>query len=313
MKIEEKIQKNIALAPLTTFKIGGKAKFFVEVNSKTELQSAITWAKNKNINFHVLGGGSNILVNDGLIDKLIIKIAKGRVVVKSNSVISGAGVNFGAVVQAAIKHKLTGLEWAVGIPGTIGGAVRGNALAFKSSISDVVEMIEVFDIKQNKFVVLNKKQCQFVNKGSVIKKKKNLIIWQVWLKLKVGKVKKIQKFCADCLTIRDNQPKQPSAGCVFINFSSAYVKKNNPDLYTEAKANKIIGNNLISAGWVISRTSLPGKRVGSAEISTKHANFIINTGHAKAEDVIILISLIKQKVRTELNLQLQEEIECLGF
>ncbi len=313
MNIKSKIQKNISLAPLTTFKIGGKAKFFVKVKSKIELVSAIEWAKNKNIDFYILGGGSNILVNDGIINKLIIKIAKGGLAIRGNAIATGAGVNFGTVVQVAIKHKLTGLEWAVGIPGTIGGAVRGNALAFKSAVSDVVEKIEVFDLNQNKFVILNKKQCQFVNKGSVVKKNKNILIWQVWLKLKPGKVRQIQEFCADCSAVRDNQPKQPSAGCIFKNFSAAYVKKNNWELYAVAKNKKIIRNNLISAGWVISRTDLPGKTVGGAEISTKHANFIVNTGLAKAEDVIILISLVKQKVRTEFNLQLQEEIEYLGF
>lgn len=313
MDINKKIQRNINLAPLTTFKIGGKAKFFVEAKTKAELLAAIAWAKKNAVDFFVLGGGSNILINDGLINKLVIKMARGGVVVNKTSITAGAGANFGAVARAAIKHRLAGLEWAVGIPGTIGGAVRGNASASKSAMSDIVEKIEVFDLSQNKFRELNKRQCQFVRKGSIIKKNKKLLVWQVQLKLKPGKAQVIRECCAACSAIRSNQPKQPSAGCVFINFPVAYVKANAPELYVEAKDEKIIRNNLISAGWVISHTGLQGKVVGGAEISTKHANFIVNTGRAKAEDVIILISLVKQKVRDEFNLQLQEEIEYFGF
>ncbi|MCX6796084.1 MAG: FAD-binding protein, partial [Candidatus Falkowbacteria bacterium] len=136
MKIEKKIQKNISLAPLTTFKIGGIAKFFIEVKSKEELIEAINWAKSQKIDFFILGGGSNILVNDKkIIDKLIIKINYKKLSIENNLLISGAGADLNRVVQTAIKEKLTSLEWALGIPGTIGGAVRGNASAFKSAMS----------------------------------------------------------------------------------------------------------------------------------------------------------------------------------
>ena len=313
MDISRKIQKNVSLAPLTTFKIGGKAKFFVEVKSKNELIAAAEWAKKNDLDFCILGGGSNILISDGIINKLFIKISPVSIEIKNNRIKCGAGTPLNLVIQKTIKNNLTGLEWAMGIPGTIGGAVRGNALAFKSAMSDVVEKVEAFDLQKNKFVVFNKQQCHFVNKGSIFKQNSSFIIWDIYLKLKKEKEQKIAANLNRCLSVRKNHPKLPSAGCVFKNFPASYVKNNNAELYQEAKENKILRNKLISAGWIISRTGLPGKKVGGAQISLEHANFIVNTGRAKAEDVIILIGLIKQKLRTEYNLQLQEEIEYIGF
>jgi len=311
--ISKRIRKNVPLAPLTSFKIGGKAKFFVEVKSKNELVAAINWAKNKDFDFCILGGGSNVLIADGIINKLFIKINHAGLEVKNNKIKCGAGTILNIIIQKTIKNNLTGLEWAMGIPGTIGGATRGNALAFKSTMGDIVEKVEAFDLRRNKFVVFNRQQCRFTNKSSIFKQNSNFVIWDVYLKLKKEKEQKIAANLSRYLLVRKNHPKLPSAGCIFKNFPVSYVKNNNPELYQEAKDNKIIRNKLISAGWVISRTGLPGKMVGDAQVSLDHANFIVNTGRAKAEDVIILIGLVKQRLRTEYNLQPQEEIEYIGF
>lgn len=314
MKIERKIQKNISLATFTTFKIGGRAKFFVEVKSREELIEAINWAKSQRIDFFILGGGSNILVNDKkIINKLIIKINYKKLSIENDLLISGAGADLSRVVRAAIKNKLTGLEWTLGIPGTIGGAVRGNASAFNFAIADSLEHVIVFDCRTKKFITLSQQQCHFSYKESLMKKNSYLIIWEISLRLKKAKAIKIKNNCKKLLAIRKNHPKLPSAGCVFKNLSAKYVKENSPELYEEARNNKIIRNNLISAGWIISKTNLPGKTIGQAKISTEHANFIVNLGQAQADNVIVLISIIKQKVRSEYNLQLSEEIVYLGF
>jgi len=308
-----KIKKNVPLAPLTTFKVGGRAKFFVEVKDKNELLAAIEWSKKNGIGLCILGGGSNVLISDKVINRIFIKLKNTEINVKNNQIRCGAGAVLHAVVQKTIKNKLTGLEWAAGIPGTIGGAVRGNALAFKSTMNEVVQKVEVFDLQKNKFIILNKKQCCFSNKSSIFKQNNNFIIWDIYLKLKREQEEKILANYKFCLGVRRNHPKLPSAGCIFKNLSAQYVRKNSPQLYEEAINNKIVRNNLVSAGWVISRTSLPGKNVGGAKISADHANFIVNTGKAKPEEIVILISLVKQKIRVEFNLQLQEEIEYIGF
>lgn len=313
MNIDKKIQKNVSLSGLTTFKIGGRARFFVEVKNKEELQVAVEWAKAKNVSHYILGGGSNVLINDGLIDKLIIKISSNQIVVNKNKIIVGAGLDLGKLVQTSIKNNLTGLEWSVGIPGTVGGAVRGNAAAYNFSISETVEKIEVYDLNKNRFKFIDKRNCQFAYKNSLIKKKSGLIILNVHLKLKKEKSEKIKENASHYLTVRKNHPKLPSAGCIFKNLPAFVVRRDSPELYEEARENNIIRNKMISAGWIISKTKLPGKTIGGAQISVNHSNFVVNTGNAKAENVVILISLTKQKVRTDFNLQLQEEIEYLGF
>lgn len=313
MNIEKKIKRNIPLSSLTTFKIGGKAKFFIEISTKDDLLKAIDWAKKRSLDFFILGGGSNLLINDILINKLVIKLNNKIFEINGQIIRCGAGLKLGYVCQKAIKEKLTGIEWAVGIPGTIGGAVRGNAAAFDKSISENILKIEVYDIKKNKFFQLKNKQCGFSYKQSIIKNKKNLIIWDVLLKLNFDK-KNIQKeLIKKYLETRKTHPNLPSAGCIFKNLTADYVKKNNPSLYLEAKNNKIIRKGRISAGWIINQTSLPGKTIGGAQVSPNHSNFIVNKKNARAEEVLIMISLIKQKIRSDHKLQLQEEIELLGF
>lgn len=175
------IKKNILLAPYTTFKIGGKAKYFYEAKNREDLIKAIKWAKAaKGLPYFILGGGSNILISDKGFDGLVIKLSIGN-----------AGVLLSKLVDESIKAGLTGLEWAVGIPGTVGGAVKGNASAFGVSMSDIVK-----SVKRYKDIILS-----------------------VELELKKGNRKKSQKLIQEYLEYRKkSQPMEfPSAGCIFKN------------------------------------------------------------------------------------------------
>jgi len=183
--------------------------------------------------------------------------------VNNNKIIAEAGVKLSDVVKTSIKNNLTGLEWAIDIPGTIGGAVKVNAHAFGSNISELVRSI----------------------------KKDNNIIFSVELELKKGNRKESSKLIEEYIKKRkDNQPLEyPSAGCIFRNI---------PDY---------------GAGRLIDKAGLKGVQIGQAMISDKHANFIINLGKAKSEDVVKLIKLIKQSIKEKFNINLKEEIEQLGF
>jgi len=273
-----KFKRNVSLKKYTTFRIGGPAKYFFVAKTKEELTSAIKLAKKIKLPFFILGGGSNILVSDKGFDGLVIK--------------------FGQPLSSYVSK---GLEWAVGIPGTIQGAVCSNAGAFKKSMKDVVENVEVFDTKTEKVKIFKNKDCRFSYRNSIFRKKKNLIVLSVKIKTRKSNAKKIKQY----LDYRkQTQPLNlPSAGSVFKNPSGFSAG----ELGEEDKSS----SSAFAAARLIDECGLKGKRVGNVKISEKHANFIVNLGGGKAKDVMKLIKIIKNRVKKKFGVTLEEEIELL--
>lgn len=308
------IQENIELAYYTTFKIGGRARYFVEVGNKNELKEALEYALKNKLDFFVLGGGSNILISDKGFDGLIIKLGtKNELkIIENNLIECFAGENLSSVVNFSRDNSLSGLEWAIGIPGTMGGAVRGNARAFGKDMATVIENVETFDISEMKIKIFDDIQCGFNYEGSIFKKNKNLIILSAKIKLQVGDKEKIQKEIKEIIEKRISVQPQgfSSAGSFFLNPVVTDEKlRQEFEKETGAKCK----NDKVPAGWLIDQAGLRGKKIGGAAVSEKHANFIVNVGNATAEDVIMLASIIKQKVRTKFGVQLVEEVKLLGF
>ena len=191
------------------------------------------------------------------------------------------------IVDLAAKNSLTGLEFAAGIPGTIGGAVVGNAGTADKWIGDLVEKVEVLG-EDGEIHQLPTSECQFGYRTSRFQKTKEIIL-RVVLKLKKDSLQKIKQRIAENLSKRANQPKEKSAGSIFKN------PKEKP------------------AGWLIDQCGLKGIRIGDAQISPQHANFIVNLGKARAADVLKLISLARTEVRKKFGVELEEEIYLLGF
>lgn len=314
MNIEDKLQQNIILSPYTTFKIGGTAEYFVDIKNKEELIDVIAWSKHNNKPYYILAGGSNVLISDMGISGLVIHIVNNNLAVKGERIEAEAGTNLIKASRLAMANGLTGLEWAIGIPGTIGGAIRGNAGAHASSIQDCIETIEIFSIKNNRFYKISNKDCEFGYRQSIFKKNNGLIIWQSTLRLRAKSEEDVRQKCESYLKKRnESNPQLPSAGSVFLNYSIEEIEQANPELAKLAQKENIIKNGLVSSGWLIDQLDLRGKSIGGAKISLEHANFIINTGHATAAEIVMLISFIKQKARTHLKIQLREEIQYLGF
>jgi UDP-N-acetylmuramate dehydrogenase len=286
-----KFKKNVKLASNTTLKIGGPAKYFFEAKNKEELIGALEESKKMKIPFFVLGQGSNLLVSDNGFNGLVIKIKNSEFKIRGFKVFAAAGIFLSKLVKESAEKELSGLEWAGGIYGTVGGAVRGNAGAFGGEIKDVVEEVEAYDVKTNKVIIFKARECFFKYRESIFKKRENLIIISAVFKLKKGKKNKIKGNIQKYLDYRaKNHPLDfPSAGSVF---------KNPPKK---------------SAGELIGKCGLAGKIVGKAQISSKHSNFIINLGGARAEDVLSLINMAKKEVKDKFKIELQEEIKYLGF
>lgn len=283
------LRENEILAPYTTFKIGGPAKLFFAAKSNEDIIKAIKLARDLNIKYFILGKGSNILVSDSGFDGLVIKMENQNFEIKDNIIIAESGLPLQKLLGEIIKHNLSGLEFVVGIPGTVGGAVAGNVGTTKEWIGSKIKKVNILDFENN-VKEIPKSQCDFSYRCSKFKNNDKDIILSAEFKLDKSTQDKIQKLISKYLENRINQPtKQPNAGSIF---------KNPPE----------------KAAWkLIDEAGLRGKKIGGAQISEKHSNFIVNTGNAKADDVAILISFIKQQVRDKLGIQLQEEIKYIGF
>ena len=309
------VSKNISLAPFTTYHIGGIAKYFVRPKTSGELLEALDWAEKNEQPIYILGGGSNLLVSDKGYEGLIIKLDNQEINRKEwgdNKITLevGSGVGLGTLIQfcSATKTFLTGLEWAAGIPGSIGGAVFGNVGSFGESIQDRVESVYVYNTEERAFKTYKNSDCEFGYRNSIFKQGKN-IIWSVSLNMTIGDAEiGHEKILNHLKERKQKQPLDyPSAGSVFKNPSIKELGnlKNSEEILFLFKEN-------IPAGWLIEQCGLKGYQIGQAQISSKHANFFINLGGAKAQDVFNLIKLAKTKVWEKFGCRLIPEINFLG-
>lgn len=305
------VKENVPLAPFTTFRIGGPARYFYIAKNSEDIVQAVQVASEFKIPYFILGAGSNILVSDKGFDGLVIKIQNAELRIQNGDVVVGAGVSNATVARATVNAGLCGMEWVVGVPGTIGGSVRGNAGCFGAEMKDVIESVKVLQITNHKSQInqLTNQQCQFGYRDSIFKHNKNLIILEVELKLQKGDQAEGDQKIKEILKKRNaSQPKGLSSGCVFKNADIHGGLRIYTDLPEEFKK-----RGQVPAGWIIEQMGLKGKKIGDAQISSEHGNFIINIGNATAEDIIILISIIKEKARNHFGIQLEEEVQLVGF
>jgi len=280
------LKTNQSLAVLSTFNIGGPTDFFYEVKSEKGLVALVKLVQKKKIPFVVIGGGSNFLFDDLGFRGLVIKMADDSLKAgQEGKIMVGAGMILSKLVNFCTQKGFSGLEFAAGVPGTLGGAVVGNAGAWQESIGEKVLRVKVLD-NEGEIKWLEQKDCQFGYRESLFKREP-LIILSVELLLRQESPQIIKQKVEENLNKRLSQPKEPSAGSVFINPK--------PD----------------SAGVMIEKCGLKGYQIGGAKISDQHANFIINIGEAKACDVLELIALAKKKVKQQFGLELKTEIKFL--
>ena len=287
---EEQIYLNEPMKKHTTFKIGGPADIFVKVKTIQELKYVIDVAKKENAPVTVIGNGSNILVKDGGIRGIVVKPEFKEIeFIDEETIRVGAGVLLSKIANVAYEHELTGLEFAAGIPGTMGGAVRMNAGAYGKEIKSVIYSTTYID-KNSEVKIANKLEHEFDYRKSRFAKNKDEIIVESIIKLEKGNKAEIkQKMDDDKKSRKLKQPLQyPTAGSVFKR-----------------------GNDYITS-MLIDKCRLKGYNVGDAYVSDLHAGFIINKQNATAKEVLELIEYIKKKVYKEFNKKIELEIEVLG-
>lgn len=303
------IREKVLLKDYTTFKIGGPADYFVEAASLEEVTEAVAWAKEHSQKIFALGGGSNLLVSDLGFRGLVIKLNLQRLDFTGNQVMVGAGVMLAYLLNQALGNNLTGLEFAAGIPGTVGGAVRGNAGTYGLAMDSVVKNISYLDENFN-LQKMSASQAEFTYRHSIFKTKP-FIILEVELELDSGDLAGAKALVAERIKYRqDTQPTEPSAGCIFKNIRFEDV--NIDELKVRGlEVDRFFQHRKIPAAYIIEKMGLKGYTIGQAQVSEKHANYIINKGGAKSDDVIMLISYIKQQIRDKYGVQLMEEVQFL--
>ena len=323
-KLQEKISQEVKaqepLAPHTTFKIGGPAEFFFVASSIEDVVNAASAAKEFGLPFFAFGGGSNMLVSDAGVKGLVIKLANRDFKIDGTRIIAEAGAPTGLVSMRAAEAGLTGFEWAVGVPGTIGGAVRGNAGAYGGDMAGCVA--EVRALVDGKEKTLSAEECAFSYRNSIFKRTPGTVVLSATLVLAPSSDKEASKaqLKKNLLDRKEKQPVEyPTAGCMFTNWqpgSEADVEslRKSLDLDKDEKIPRTPHGG-VPAGWIIDRAQLKNMAMGGVRISEKHGNFFVTSGKATADDVVQLTAAIKTRVRniTDGVVQLMEEVEYVGF
>jgi UDP-N-acetylmuramate dehydrogenase len=304
-------QKKVLLKNYSNYRIGGPAEYFTEVSSNEKLKEALRLAKSQGLNkIAILGGGTKVLISDEGFDGLVIYNKMEGIAQKGNDLNIGSGVLIKDLLDYCIKNSLSGLEWAGGLPGTIGGAVRGNAGAFMGETKDSVFEVRSLDRKTLREVLRNNAQCQFGYRSSIFKSgvARDEFITSVTLKLGPGEKNAIKERINKNINYREtHQPLDlPSLGSTFKN-----VPLNSLSDKLQKQFSSIVKVDpfpIIPATKLLSLSGLKGQRVGGAMISDKHPNFILNIDNATVKDVKALIEIAKQTVKEKFDISLQEEI-----
>lgn len=306
------IRENIPLASLTTFQIGGAATYLVEIRSEDDLHAALSFAREKNLPFFILAGGSNVLVSDKGYRGVVFLMRNETICIGGESIETGAGASLQSLLRSAARSNLTGMENLAGVPGSVGAAVRGNAGAFGSEMKDFVFSVRALNVETGITEEFSNADCQFGYRWSIFKERTELIIVSVTVRLTKGNGAEGERKMSEIIAQRNRKQIQDirSAGSFFINptVSDLSVREAfEKDVGTRSKEGRV------PAGWLLDRAGVRGKKIGGALASEMHPNYIINTGNATAEDVIILSGIAKTKVRDQFGVQLHEEVTLVGF
>lgn len=308
-------QENEPMDKHTSFRVGGAARLYVVAPDADALILAVRAAIDQNIPWYVFGGGSNLLVSDDGYEGVMIQMANRAIKIDGDIITADAGAITSLIARQSVEVGLTGFEWAVGVPGTIGGAIFGDAGCYGGEMRDVVESVDTFRVRDGERVTLTKEQCGFGYRTSMFKHEPHLILSCDLRLAKSADVLASKQKMEDIMTQR--KEKQPlassSAGCIFKNFEFTDEKELEILRRHLEVPQSMIDKGQIPVGWLIDQAGMKGKVLGEVEVSTKHCNFFINKGKARAQDILTLISLVKMKVRDDLGIELHEEAQYVGF
>lgn len=298
------IKKNISLKNLSTFGVGDRAELYIHAQRPEEIIDAYVWAKDKNISFRVFAGGSNVVFPDKKLNGLTAQFFGGKITEEKNGFLVDAGVSLHKVIARSIARGYKGLETLTSIPGTVGGAVYGNAGAYGHSIGESVVEIEVFDGKKRVWI---KKTPHMFGYRTSFFKHKPFIILRIRFVFKKGNKKALQKESLRIKKIRSE--KYPmNLKCPGSFFKNVLVKDVSKKTLLRINKEKIIEGK-IPSGYLLDEVGARGTRMGGVCVADYHGNLIINSGRATQKDVIMLATVLKKRVKKEFDIILEEEVK----
>jgi UDP-N-acetylmuramate dehydrogenase len=296
----DRVRREVPLAPMTTFKVGGPAEIFIETHSEQEIVAALTIAHAAGAKVTVLGGGSNVLISDRGVRGLVIHPKGGAVSPVGDQLVrADAAMTINGLVRWTINRGYAGLEAWAGTPGTVGGAIYGNAHWKSTNIGDLVESVRLAR-PDGKLLQVPADRMEFEYDYSRLKRTGEIVLWAAFRVTPGGDPNALREVARESLAFRKRtQPlASPSAGCIFMN----------PDRLRD----KVPDALPPSAGALVDRAGLKGVASNGARVSPTHANFIINDGSATAGDIRALIERCRTAVRDQFGVSLRNEIIYLG-
>ena len=286
---EEQVKINEPMKNHTSFKVGGDAKYYVIAKTIEDVKNIVEFVNAKKFPIYIIGNGTNLLVSDKGLDGIVLKISLQEININDNIVEVSAGVPLGKLAQILLKEEIEGFEFAGGIPGTIGGAVLMNAGAHGGEMKDCIREVTCLEKSTNKIVKFKNEECKFTYRNSIFSNNEYIIL-EAKLELKKGNKEEIQEKMNENLKFRkEKQPLEyPSAGSTFKR-----------------------GTDYITAK-LIDECGLKGYMLGGAQVSEKHAGFLINKENANAKDIYNLINYVKKVVYEKTGKVIELEVKLLG-
>lgn len=299
-----KVKNNVPLSRFSTFQIGGPTKFLIEITEEEKLINALNYLNQEGLDYIILGSGSNILFPDQGFDGVVIKIETKNLLISKNIITTSAGNQLAEMVNLANKNILSGMEWATGIPGTVGGAIRGNAGAMGKEIANNLKSVRIW--QNGEIKEMQNEECGFNYRHSIFKNNQAVIL-SANFELKNGIKEEIVQSMQAYLKQRTGRyPTYPSAGSFFQNIDVKNwtgKKEDLPEIFYE--------RGKIPTGWLIEQCDLKGYTIGGAKISDEHGNFIINYNKATQSDILKIVETAQTKVYNKFRINLIPEVEII--
>jgi UDP-N-acetylmuramate dehydrogenase len=303
------VSRDVPLAAYTRFGIGGPADVYAETESVEAFIQALTVARASGRDFMVMGGGTNLIVSDAGFRGIMLRFASERMLAAGNRVHCDAGAVLQALVEFSIDHGLAGLETLAGIPGSVGAAVYGNAGAYGHSISERVLTVRFFDGERVR--VFDNAACEFRYRESIFKRHKDWIIFSTELGLSTGDGDGLRQTSAGIVKVRNEKfpVTMKCAGSIFKNFLLAEL----PPAAAARVPETVIREGKVPAAYFLEQAGAKGMSRGDIHVATYHANLIYNSGGGTAADLCALIEELKGRVRGQFGIELEEEVQYVGF
>lgn len=332
-----KIIEDITFKELTTFRIGGKVKYYAEVKNEEEIIDVLKFAENKKIPIFIIGGGSDFLANDRDFDGLVIKYTANKYKINGEEITADSGMIWDDLVKVSVDAGLFGIECLSGVPGTVGASPIQNVGAYGQEVKDTFVKLKAFSIEDKKFVEFDKDECKFEYRSSIFKNEKywqKYLITEVVFKLKKetkpnflyeslkGLVRENSSLCEireAVLKVRAQKLEDPNkfgnAGSFFKN--PVFKKDQKEKIVTQFPDIKIYPYNngfKVSAAWLIEKAGWKAKTLGGAAVSSKHSLILINkTGNASADEIYNLSEIIIEDIYKKFGIKLEREVQLINY